>query len=85
MEATKVLRGYGYRNLIIGLTGNALDEDVAAFLEAGADLVLPKPLRPPQLEAVLGNQTGAILQKPPTQAQQTSLHACLCTLSLSHR
>lgn len=42
-----------FENLIIGVTGNALDDDVAAFLAAGADLVLAKPLRLHQLDALL--------------------------------
>jgi hypothetical protein len=29
----------------VGITGNALDDDVAAFLLAGADCVIAKPLR----------------------------------------
>ena len=44
---------HGYRNLIIGLTGNALDDDVTAFLNSGADLVLAKPLRGHHLDALL--------------------------------
>jgi CheY-like chemotaxis protein len=31
--------------LIFGITGNALDDDVAEFLSAGADCVIAKPLR----------------------------------------
>ena len=42
-----------FPNLIIGVTGNALDDDVAAFLGAGADMVLAKPLLPHQLDALL--------------------------------
>lgn len=47
------MRRNGFTNLIIGLTGNALDEDVRYFLAAGADCVLAKPLRIAQLDAVL--------------------------------
>ena len=30
--------------MIVAVTGTALDEDIAAFYSAGADLVLQKPL-----------------------------------------
>ena len=45
IDATAALRSDGFRNLIVGLTGSALDDDVAAFESAGADLVLSKPLQ----------------------------------------
>ena len=40
-------------NTYIGLTGNALDDDILAFMNAGADLVLPKPLRADVLQALI--------------------------------
>ena len=43
----------GYRHLIIGVTGNALDIDVLHFEQLGADLVLAKPLRLELLTKVL--------------------------------
>lgn len=30
--------------MIVGITGNSLDEELAQFVRAGADLVLTKPL-----------------------------------------
>lgn len=53
IDATQALRSGLYPNLIIGLTGNALDDDINEFLNAGADLVLPKPLRPEVLKSLL--------------------------------
>lgn len=44
-EATKQIRRMGYCGAIVGLTGNALLEDQQALLAAGADAVLPKPVR----------------------------------------
>jgi CheY-like chemotaxis protein len=35
------------------LTGNALDDDVEKFLEAGADTVYAKPFTAPQLRTIL--------------------------------
>ena len=43
-----------FENLIIGVTGNALDDDISAFMEAGADIVLMKPMRPQLLDVLLG-------------------------------
>ncbi len=47
--AVRDLLGHGdiptFPNLIIGLTGNALDEDLAAFRDAGADMAVSKPLK----------------------------------------
>lgn len=37
------IRQLGYRGIIIGITGNALDDDVKDFMNHGADKVLPKP------------------------------------------
>jgi DNA-binding response OmpR family regulator len=39
--------------LIIGVTGNVLDDDVNEYLEAGADLVIGKPLRMELLNKLL--------------------------------
>lgn len=42
-EATKNIRELGYCGVIIGITGNALPEDVREFMDHGADGVVPKP------------------------------------------
>jgi CheY-like chemotaxis protein len=39
------LRAGGYKHLIVGVTGYVLEEDVAEYRNAGADLILSKPLR----------------------------------------
>jgi len=36
---------HGFKHLIVGITGNVLDEDVRAYLLAGADMVLGKPFK----------------------------------------
>ena len=38
---------------MIGLTASALSDDVEAYVEAGADIVLSKPLQMDQLETIL--------------------------------
>ena len=45
MEAARKLRGGGYANLVVGVTGNVLNDDVEQFLAAGADMIMGKPVR----------------------------------------
>lgn len=47
------MRARGFANLIIGVTGNAMTEDVLSYEAAGADCVLTKPMRMDQLERLL--------------------------------
>ena len=42
--ATRIIRGMGFQGVIIGLTGQMQTEDKQCFLDAGADVVLPKPV-----------------------------------------
>ena len=42
-EATRRIRDMGFVGIILGVTGNVLDDDVAEFKSQGADEVLPKP------------------------------------------
>ena len=42
-DATRKIRKLGYRGVIIGVTGNMLDEDIKEFIDCGADAVMPKP------------------------------------------
>jgi CheY-like chemotaxis protein len=50
-EAVSHIRKLGYRGLVVGITGNALPDQISAFtfIAAGVDLVLPKPV---DIEAV---------------------------------
>jgi len=52
-EAVPLLRERGYRGLILGITGNALGEDVARFAACGCDVVLTKPVVAAALRAAL--------------------------------
>ncbi len=55
LECTKVMHGpetvqvlrnqLGYRGVIIGLTGNAMSEDVSSFKSSGLDEILFKPVK----------------------------------------
>ena len=45
MQATQKLRQGGYKNLVIGVTGNILDDDVVEYLAAGADMIMGKPVK----------------------------------------
>ena len=52
-DATAAIRSYGYTGLIIGVTGNVFESQVAFFRSKGADMVLPKPLDLRDLEDVI--------------------------------
>ena len=45
VTATKHMRKQCYPFLIAGVTGNVMDDDVAEYLDAGADIVFAKPVR----------------------------------------
>ena len=47
------MREKGFQNLVVGVTGNVMEDDIAEFLAAGADLVLPKPLKIQTLDRLL--------------------------------
>jgi len=53
VEATQILRQHGVLLPIIAVTGNALAEDVNAFIAAGASHVLTKPINRKKLHDVL--------------------------------
>lgn len=50
--ASKRMRQMNFNSLIIGITGNVLPADVKHFLDNGADWVLSKPIRMPDLDAI---------------------------------
>jgi DNA-binding response OmpR family regulator len=49
----QALRNNGYCKIIIGLTGNSMEDELVEFSNAGADLVLTKPLKPRSLAVIL--------------------------------
>ena len=53
LEATKIIRGMGFRGKVFGVTGNALAEDVNDFISHGADAVHIKPVSKGQLLTLL--------------------------------
>lgn len=63
-DAACQLRALGYQHLLFGVTGNALDADIAAFEKAGADWVFLKPMKVETIGKLIrylesfGNQSG---------------------------
>ena len=53
LATTQRLREMGFKQIVVGFTGNAMEEDIDEFLAAGADLVLPKPLKMAHLDSLL--------------------------------
>ena len=45
LDASKAMRDAGYPYLIVGITGNAMQDDLDEYLSSGADLVLTKPVQ----------------------------------------
>jgi CheY-like chemotaxis protein len=43
-EAAKCMRSKGFAGIIVGVTGNVLQKDVAEYIQAGADHIMPKPI-----------------------------------------
>jgi CheY-like chemotaxis protein/signal transduction histidine kinase len=59
VQTTRILRHSGLSLPIIAVTANVTQADQAAFLEAGANLVLPKPIARTQLRDALHAFLGA--------------------------
>lgn len=53
IQAASALRKIGYAKLIIGVTGNSMEDEIQDFLRAGADLVITKPMKASMLEQLL--------------------------------
>ena len=51
--AAQEMRRLGCDSFIVGVTGNLMPEDIRHFKSMGANAVLPKPIKLPDLEAVL--------------------------------
>lgn len=58
-SAAQEMRRLGCHLFIVGVTGNMLPDDVAYFKECGANAVVSKPLRLPELDA-LWRQAGVV-------------------------
>lgn len=50
--AAKLLRALGYQNLLIGITGNSMEDDVAQFYAGGIDFLFTKPFKKAHLDAL---------------------------------
>jgi len=75
-QAASQMRGLGYASLIVGLTGHALGDDLQAFLSAGADEVMSKPLDVGALQAIVAkyvdNKRISVAPPLPTNATPTA-------------
>jgi hypothetical protein len=54
--AVATMRADGYRGPVFGVTGNALEADIARFVSVGADRVLTKPLKVAELKKALADR-----------------------------
>ena len=54
LTATRILRStLQFEGIVVGCSGNANDQEVDDFVEAGADFVMPKPMRFEELQRLL--------------------------------
>jgi len=53
LEATRNIRSLGYSGTIVAVSGNVLEDDVDAFLQAGANYFVGKPLEQSRIQDVL--------------------------------
>ena len=53
MDAIMEIRQLGYKNPIVGVTGDIMDEDMKKFMEKGANGVLGKPVKNEDLQEAL--------------------------------
>ncbi len=64
LEASRQIRSAGFTLPIVAVTGNALEEDQASFLQAGANVVLTKPVSREALANTLSSFLGSDWQAP---------------------
>lgn len=53
VDATRLIREHGYKHGVVAVTANMMQEDFIKFQEAGADLVVMKPLKQDKLSDIL--------------------------------
>ena len=53
IEAVRRLRQEGYMKLVVGVTGNVMEDDVVEYLAAGADMIMGKPMKVTSLKGLL--------------------------------
>jgi len=70
-RATKAIRELGFVGLILGVTGNVLQEDVETFKQHGANDVFFKPLELKKFDDML----AALRKKKEEELQSSLTHA----------
>ena len=75
LTATRILRStLHFDGIVVGCTGNANDQEVDDFVEAGVDFVMPKPMRFDELQCLLDYAESVdFLSIPNTQLQLTEM------------
>jgi CheY-like chemotaxis protein len=64
VEAAARLRAAGYPYIIVGITGNVMEEDIDEYLRAGANIVFSKPLQSRLLDMLVSHvrQNGSLAE-----------------------
>lgn len=63
MEVIKVLRSKGFKNIFIGLSGDSEAEDMRLFKDAGADIILIKPIDAAVLARIFENIKLGVVER----------------------
>jgi CheY-like chemotaxis protein len=65
IDATKTLRDEGFKQIIVGVTGNVMENDLSEYLDSGADLVLTKPINAQVLKQVVALKKAGFISNFP--------------------
>jgi CheY-like chemotaxis protein/anti-sigma regulatory factor (Ser/Thr protein kinase) len=71
LEATRLIREFGYARPVIALTANAMKEQVEIFLAGGFDDFISKPINRPRMDALLNKY---IRDKQPPEILEALRH-----------
>jgi len=55
-QASRIIKGLGYEGVITAVTGSVVSAIEQELVESGADVVLPKPMKPSQIDKLLNGK-----------------------------
>ncbi|KAI5118222.1 hypothetical protein M0805_000718 [Coniferiporia weirii] len=73
LDTVTVLRALGRKDLVVGVTGNALLSDQREYLNVGVNRVLTKPVYESSLRSVLSQASGQQIRNGPSELQGVPL------------
>jgi CheY-like chemotaxis protein len=52
LDSVRKIRDLGYNHFIVGVTGDAMDQDLIEFTNAGVDILITKPVKMEQIKQI---------------------------------